>query len=87
MAGLTFATSIRRPSSRQQSVPVRSHSQCRVDPQMVNSIFEFGDVWKEDKGAMAPGKLKLTDQNIMFKNSKTGKVDQMNNGEVSLVVG
>ncbi|XP_003739893.1 FACT complex subunit SSRP1, partial [Galendromus occidentalis] len=52
---------------------------------MVNSIFEYGDVWKEDRGAMAPGKLKLTDQNIVFKNAKTGKVDQINNGEVESV--
>lgn len=50
---------------------------------MVNSVFEFGDVWKEDKGGMSNGRLKMTDQNIMFKNAKTGKVDQLNSGEVS----
>ncbi|XP_003741499.2 uncharacterized protein LOC100900970, partial [Galendromus occidentalis] len=63
------------PFRRLPSVVVQSAN-------MVNSIFEYGDVWKEDRGAMAPGKLKLTDQNIVFKNAKTGKVDQINNGEV-----
>ncbi|XP_022653198.1 FACT complex subunit Ssrp1-like [Varroa jacobsoni] len=52
---------------------------------MVNSVFEFGDVWKEDKGGMSNGRLKMTDQNIVFKNAKTGKVDQLNSGEVDSV--
>lgn len=51
---------------------------------MVNSVFEFGDVWKEDKGGMSNGRLKMTDQNIVFKNAKTGKVDQLNSGEVGI---
>lgn len=54
---------------------------------MVNSVFEFGNVWKEDKGGMSSGRLKMTDQNIVFKNAKTGKVDQLNSGEVTSFIG
>lgn len=31
------------------------------------------------------GRIKLTDQNIVFKNSKTGKVDQFSGSEIELV--
>ncbi|KAK3083995.1 hypothetical protein FSP39_006426 [Pinctada imbricata] len=37
---------------------------------------EFGDVVQEVRGALNPGRLKLQSNNIMFKNLKTGKVDQ-----------
>lgn len=32
-----------------------------------------------------PGRLKMTDQNIIFKNSKTGKVEQVASSEIDLV--
>lgn len=31
------------------------------------------------------GRLKLTDQNIVFKNGKTGKIDQVNGGDIEIV--
>lgn len=40
-------------------------------------FLEYSDVSAELKGCMTPGKLKMTDQNIIFKNSKTGKVEQI----------
>lgn len=32
-----------------------------------------------------PGRLKLTDQSIVFKNSKTGKVEQISSSDIELV--
>lgn len=32
-----------------------------------------------------PGRLKMTDQNIIFKNSKTGKVEQISANDIELV--
>lgn len=32
-----------------------------------------------------PGKIKMTDQNLIFKNSKTGKVDQIQAADIELV--
>lgn len=40
-------------------------------------FLEYSDIQAEIKGCMTPGKLKMTDQNIVFKNSKTGKVEQL----------
>lgn len=34
---------------------------------------------------MVPGRLKMTDQNIIFKNSKTGKVEQISSNDIDLV--
>ncbi|CAH0715384.1 unnamed protein product, partial [Brenthis ino] len=48
-------------------------------------FLEYNDVSAEIKGAMVPGRLKMTDQNIIFKNSKTGKVEQISANEIELV--
>lgn len=40
-------------------------------------VLEFSDITAEIKGALCPGRLKLSDQNISFKNNRTGKVDQL----------
>ncbi|XP_026738937.1 FACT complex subunit Ssrp1 [Trichoplusia ni] len=48
-------------------------------------FLEYNDVQAEIKGAMVPGRLKMTDQNIVFKNSKTGKVEQIPANEIELV--
>nr|CAG4644640.1 EOG090X02Z1 [Leptodora kindtii] len=48
-------------------------------------FLEFSDVSAEIKGSMAPGRLKLTDQSIVFKNAKTGKVEQINSGDIEFV--
>ncbi|XP_063383798.1 FACT complex subunit Ssrp1 [Cydia fagiglandana] len=48
-------------------------------------FLEYNDVSAEIKGAMVPGRLKMTDQNIIFKNSKTGKVEQISSNDIELV--
>ncbi|KAI8436985.1 hypothetical protein MSG28_010388 [Choristoneura fumiferana] len=48
-------------------------------------FLEYNDVSAEIKGAMVPGRLKMTDQNIIFKNSKTGKVEQITANDIELV--
>ncbi|XP_013145199.1 PREDICTED: FACT complex subunit Ssrp1 [Papilio polytes] len=48
-------------------------------------FLEYNDVSAEIKGAMVPGRLKMTDQNIIFKNSKTGKVEQISANDIELV--
>nr|CAG4636018.1 EOG090X02Z1 [Eubosmina coregoni]SVE69692.1 EOG090X02Z1 [Eubosmina coregoni] len=48
-------------------------------------FLEFSEVSAEIKGSMTPGRLKLTDQSIVFKNSKTGKVEQISASDIELV--
>lgn len=48
-------------------------------------FLEYNDVSAEIKGTMVPGRLKMTDQNIVFKNSKTGKVEQISSNDIDLV--
>ncbi|KAG7199932.1 hypothetical protein KM043_014368 [Ampulex compressa] len=48
-------------------------------------FLEYADVIAEVKGAMTPGRLKLTDQNLIFKNQKTGKVEQISANDMEMV--
>lgn len=48
-------------------------------------FLEYSDILAEVKGAMCPGKLKLTDQHIVFKNGKTGKVEQITASDMDIV--
>ncbi|KAK0174565.1 hypothetical protein PV327_010324 [Microctonus hyperodae] len=48
-------------------------------------FLEFPHISAEIKGAMTPGRLKLTDQNIIFKNQKTGKVEQISANDLEMV--
>nr|CAD7201283.1 unnamed protein product [Timema douglasi] len=48
-------------------------------------FLEYNDASAEVKGAMCPGRLKLTDQHVIFKNTKTGKVDQISASDIDLV--
>ncbi|XP_049873155.1 FACT complex subunit Ssrp1 [Pectinophora gossypiella] len=48
-------------------------------------FLEYNDVSAEIKGNMVHGRLKMTDQNIIFKNSKTGKVEQINASDIEIV--
>ncbi|KAL4716737.1 hypothetical protein ACJJTC_004856 [Scirpophaga incertulas] len=48
-------------------------------------FLEYNDISAEITGAMVPGRLKMTDQNIIFKNSKTGKVEQISANDIELV--
>ncbi|KOB67683.1 FACT complex subunit Ssrp1 [Operophtera brumata] len=51
----------------------------------MEAFLEYNDVQAEIKGTMVPGRLKMTDQNIIFKNSKTGKVEQLAANDIELV--
>ncbi|KAK6629914.1 hypothetical protein RUM43_003735 [Polyplax serrata] len=48
-------------------------------------VLEYNDISAENKGAMTPGRLKLTDQYIIFKNNKTGKVEQIGGGDIDTI--
>lgn len=45
-------------------------------------FLEFPESCKEEKGSLSPGRLKLTNQLVIFKNSKTGKVDQIQSSDI-----
>ncbi|KAF4008691.1 hypothetical protein G4228_020478, partial [Cervus hanglu yarkandensis] len=45
--------------------------------------LEFNDVYQEVKGSMNDGRLRLSRQGIIFKNSKMGKVDNIQAGELT----
>ncbi|XP_065345352.1 FACT complex subunit Ssrp1 isoform X2 [Cloeon dipterum] len=47
-------------------------------------FLEYSEIQTEIKGAITPGKLKFTDQHIIFKNSKTGKVEQISGSDVEV---
>ncbi|XP_050508611.1 uncharacterized protein LOC126885869 isoform X13 [Diabrotica virgifera virgifera] len=47
--------------------------------------LEYSDVSAEVKGSLTPGKLKLTEQNIIFKNSTSGKVQQIPSSDFDVV--
>ncbi|XP_029174781.1 FACT complex subunit Ssrp1 [Nylanderia fulva] len=48
-------------------------------------FLEYPDIYAEVKGAMTPGRLKLTDQHLIFKNQKTGKVEQISASDMEMV--
>ncbi|XP_015930923.1 FACT complex subunit Ssrp1 [Parasteatoda tepidariorum] len=48
-------------------------------------FLEYPEVVKEEKGGLVPGRLKLTNQSVIFKNNKTGKVDQIQASEIESV--
>uniref|UniRef100_U5EZF4 FACT complex subunit SSRP1 n=1 Tax=Corethrella appendiculata TaxID=1370023 RepID=U5EZF4_9DIPT len=48
------------------------------------SSLEFGSIQAEVKGAMCPGKLKMTDSEILFKNEKTGKTEHLTASDIEL---
>uniref|UniRef100_A0A0V0G502 FACT complex subunit SSRP1 n=1 Tax=Triatoma dimidiata TaxID=72491 RepID=A0A0V0G502_TRIDM len=50
----------------------------------MTDVLEYSDITAEIKGAMCPGRLKLTDSNIIFKNNKTGKVEQLASTDLEL---
>lgn len=47
-------------------------------------VLEYSDILAENKGNMTSGRLKITDQNIVFKNSKTGRVDQISGSDIEI---
>jgi len=48
-------------------------------------FLEYSAINAESKGAMSSGRIKMTDQNIVFKHDKTGKVEQLNAGDIEFV--
>uniref|UniRef100_V5IJS3 FACT complex subunit SSRP1 n=1 Tax=Ixodes ricinus TaxID=34613 RepID=V5IJS3_IXORI len=48
-------------------------------------FLEYPDVFKEDRGAMTSGRLKMTNQAVVFKNSKTGKVEQVQGPDIESI--
>ncbi|KAK2708372.1 hypothetical protein QYM36_014097 [Artemia franciscana] len=52
---------------------------------MSELVLEFPEIQVEIRGAMVPGRLKMTDQSIVFKNIKTGRVEQVNGGDIEVV--
>ncbi|XP_055535589.1 FACT complex subunit Ssrp1 [Wyeomyia smithii] len=48
-------------------------------------FLEYSSISSEVRGAMCPGKLKMTDTAIVFKNEKTGKVEQINAADIDLL--
>ncbi|XP_020392612.1 FACT complex subunit SSRP1-like [Rhincodon typus] len=48
-----------------------------------SDILEYNDIYQELKGTMIDGRLRLSRQTIVFKNSKTGKVDSVQASDVS----
>ncbi|XP_022218389.2 FACT complex subunit Ssrp1 [Drosophila obscura] len=51
---------------------------------MADSL-EYNDINAEVRGVLSSGRLKLTDQNIIFKNTKTGKVEQISVDDIDLI--
>ncbi|XP_058461850.1 FACT complex subunit Ssrp1 [Malaya genurostris] len=52
---------------------------------MAKDFLEYSSISSEVRGAMCPGKLKMTESAIVFKNDKTGKVEQINSGDIDLL--
>ncbi|GIY29907.1 FACT complex subunit SSRP1 [Caerostris darwini] len=48
-------------------------------------FLEYPEILKEEKGGLIPGRLKLTNQTIIFKSNKTGKVDQIQSAEIESI--
>ncbi|XP_023173504.1 FACT complex subunit Ssrp1 [Drosophila hydei] len=48
-------------------------------------VLEYNDINAEVRGVLSSGRLKLTEQNIIFKNTKTGKVEQIAADDIDLI--
>ncbi|XP_019616304.1 PREDICTED: FACT complex subunit SSRP1-like [Branchiostoma belcheri] len=51
---------------------------------MSGDTLEFDQIFQENKGAMYDGRLRITKQGIVFKNNKTGKVDNLAGTDLNL---
>ncbi|XP_029430661.1 FACT complex subunit SSRP1 isoform X2 [Rhinatrema bivittatum] len=49
----------------------------------MSDTLEFNDIYQEVKGSMNDGRLRLNHQGVIFKNSKTGKVDNIQGTDLS----
>ncbi|EDW77123.1 uncharacterized protein Dwil_GK22092 [Drosophila willistoni] len=51
----------------------------------MTDVLEYSDIDSELRGVLSAGRLKLTQQNITFKNTKTGKVEQIAADDIDLI--
>ncbi|RWS29668.1 structure-specific recognition protein-like protein [Leptotrombidium deliense] len=51
----------------------------------MTDFLEYSEVFKEDRGALNVGRLKMTNQGIVFKNQKTGKVEQISGNDIDAI--
>ncbi|KAG8125399.1 hypothetical protein E2320_020703 [Naja naja] len=60
-------------------------SPCHTGQGAVNmaDTLEFNEIYQEVKGSMNDGRLRLNRQGVIFKNSKTGKVDNIQASELA----
>ena len=81
----------RAAASQTQPVPRRplivpppsSSIASRQSPVAMVESLEYESVFKEDKGSLHPGRFKANPQGIVFKNSKTGKLDQIAGNDIT----
>uniref|UniRef100_A0A0M3IP17 FACT complex subunit SSRP1 n=1 Tax=Ascaris lumbricoides TaxID=6252 RepID=A0A0M3IP17_ASCLU len=52
---------------------------------MVDAFLEYSDVVHEDMGFLNSGRIKLADQHIQFKNTKTGKLQTIGTSEIEKI--
>uniref|UniRef100_A0A8C9WUI6 FACT complex subunit SSRP1 n=1 Tax=Sander lucioperca TaxID=283035 RepID=A0A8C9WUI6_SANLU len=50
----------------------------------MGDTLEFSDIYQEVKGSWNDGRLRFSKQNVVYKSSKTGKVDSIQAGELTL---
>ncbi|XP_032383077.1 FACT complex subunit SSRP1a isoform X1 [Etheostoma spectabile] len=50
----------------------------------MGDTLEFSDIYQEVKGSWNDGRLRFSKQNVVYKSSKTGKVDSIQAGELNL---
>ncbi|XP_053210278.1 FACT complex subunit Ssrp1-like [Panonychus citri] len=48
----------------------------------MDDMVEYNEIYKEDRGAMNIGRMKICNQSIIFKSQKTGKVEHFLKGDV-----
>lgn len=57
----------------------------KSDIKLSDKLSNFSVTYCKHLPLQCPGRLKLTDQHIIFKNSKTGKVEQITASDLDIV--
>ncbi|CAG2182700.1 unnamed protein product, partial [Oppiella nova] len=52
----------------------------------MTDYLEYSDASKEERGCMVFGRLKLTNSQVIFKSSKTGKVETMSGSDIDSIL-
>ncbi|XP_062249806.1 FACT complex subunit SSRP1a [Platichthys flesus] len=50
----------------------------------MGDTLEFSDIYQEFKGSWNDGRLRISKQNVVYKSTKTGKVDSISAGDINL---